>query len=138
MSIDILIALLIFVLGFVFIGYSFFICKKVVPKVDYQLKGWNYDYDSWFAQILRANEYTSYSMIPNRARKAGVYEQFFAMDPWIRRHLLIWMCMAFFGVLMMVIAAVLENFLKITSVSDIKGQRYSPSWYFLRGQLPHF
>ena len=97
-------------LGMIFIAYSFFICKKVVPKVDYQLKGWNFDYDSWFAQILRANEYTSYSMLPSRARKDGVYEKFYAMDPWIRRHFLIWMGMALFGIFLIAIIAIMQKF----------------------------
>ena len=113
MTLDILIALIIGILGMTFIGYSFFIFNKIVPKVDYQLNGWNYSYENWFTKWLRANEYTSYSMLPSRAKKAGVYEQFYAMDPWIRRHFLIWISMAFCGVLLMIIAAILEKFVTV-------------------------
>jgi hypothetical protein len=98
------------ILCFIFIGYSLFIFKKVVPKVDYQLNGFNYDYDSWFAQWLRANEYTSYSMLPSRAKKAGIYDQFYSMAPSIRHHFLIWMGIAFIGVILIGIVGIIQNY----------------------------
>jgi len=96
-----------FVLIFVFLGYTFFIYKKVIPKVDYHLNGWNYDTDFLFTAIMRANEYTSYSMFPSRARKAGVYERYYELDPWTRRHFVIWMGLAFFVLLLGAIVGIM-------------------------------
>lgn len=112
-AVGLIIALLIFVLLVAFIGYTFFICKKVVPKVDYHLNGWNYDDDSWLTQILRAQEYTTYSMFPSRARKAGVYERYYELDPWTRRHFLIHIWLAIIAMLLLAIGELLDYFFPI-------------------------
>ncbi len=72
---------------------TYYLCKKVVPKIDEIIYGHPLMFDSWLMLIMRMHEYmawsTYYEYLPKIAEKRGLTDKAAKIPPKIRRRLII-------------------------------------------------